>query len=241
MYRLLLATIIAFAFASCGNENDNMTVNGTIEGLRKGTVYFQKVADSTLVTIDSVVINGNPTFNFSTNVESPEVFSLYLDKNDGNNLNDRLDFFGEPGAITITTSRDYFAPEAKVEGSKSHEDWMSYKKIISKFSEKNLELIKETLEAQKEGKLALADSLQKVSNSNLKRSYLYTLNFIFNHSDSYTAPYITLTDAYNTNVKYLDSINNSLSDEVAESKYGKMLQEYIEELKSRDLATDSLQ
>ncbi|QLE01560.1 DUF4369 domain-containing protein [Galbibacter sp. BG1] len=238
MYRILLAALIAFTVVSCGKENDNMTVKGTVEGLRKGTIYFQKIADSSLVTLDSVVINGQPDFNFSTHVESPEVFTLYLDKNDGNLLNDRLDFFGEAGTITINTSRDYFAPEAQVKGSKSHDTWMEYKKIATKFSEKNLELLKETLEASKDGKIELADSLQKVSNNNSKRSYLYTLNFIFNNSTSYAAPYITLTEAYNTNLKYLDSINNSLSEEVADSKYGKLLSDYIERV--REASKDTL-
>ncbi|MEH6704928.1 DUF4369 domain-containing protein [Galbibacter orientalis] len=242
MYKLLVPTLIALILVSCGKGNENMIVNGNVEGLRKGTIYFQKLEDSTMVTLDSIKIDGKSDFSFSTTIESPEVFTLYLDKNDGNLLNDRLDFFGEPGTITIKTTRDYFAPEAKIEGSESQKTWEEYKSILSKFSTKNLELIKETLQATKDGKMEIADSLKQVSQRNSTRSYLYTLNFILNNKDSYTAPYITLANAYNTNVKYLDSINNSLTPEVADSKYGKMLAEYIKEIKenSTTAAKDSI-
>ncbi|WP_335966226.1 DUF4369 domain-containing protein [Galbibacter sp. PAP.153] len=233
MYRLLIASIIATVFVSCGKEQNNMTVNGTVDGLRKGTLYFQKINDSTLVTLDSIEIDGNSNFSFSTSIESPEVFTLYLDKNDGNLLNDRLDFFGEPGNITIKTTRDYFAPEATIEGSKSNDTWTEYKKIRSKFSGKNLELIKDILQAEKDGDTALADSLNLVSKRNNTREYLYTLNFVLNHTDSYAAPYITLANVYNANIKYLDSINNSLTPEVAQSKYGKMLAKYIGDIKAQ--------
>ncbi|MEL4308074.1 DUF4369 domain-containing protein [Joostella sp. CR20] len=232
MYRLLLPIFALFLVVSCGKESNNLTVNGTVNGLKKGTIYLQKVNDSASVSIDSAVIDGNPTFTFSTHIESPEVFTLYLDKNDGNNLNDRLEFFAEPGVIDIQTSRDYFAAEAKIEGSESQKKWDEYKKIVSKFSTKNLELIKETLQATKDGNIATADSLRVVSEKNATRSYLYTLNFIFNNKDSYVAPYVTLANAYNTNVKYLDSIKSSLTPEVANSKYGKMLDEFIKEIKA---------
>ena len=57
-----------------------MILTGTVDGLRKGTLYLQKIQDSTLVNIDSVVVNGNPEFQFKTEIESPEIYYLYLKK-----------------------------------------------------------------------------------------------------------------------------------------------------------------
>jgi hypothetical protein len=48
------------------------------------------------------------------------------------------------------------------------------------------------------------------------------------------APYVTLNDAPNANVKFLDSIYNKLTPEVATSKYGKELELFIEEIKSNN-------
>lgn len=241
MNKLITLLFIALIAVSCGKETGNLTVKGTVKGLRKGKIYLQKVQDSALVSIDSVKIEGTPNFEFITTIESPEVITLYLDKNDGNNLNDRLDIFAEPGMITVETTRDYFAPEAKVEGSESHTKWQEYKKIRAKFGGENLDLIKEILEASKAGDITLADSLQTRSNQNAKRSYLYTINFVLNNTNSFVAPYITLVDAYNVNIKYLDSISNTLTPEVADSKYGKLLNEYIEDIKTESVvAKDSV-
>lgn len=231
MNKLITLLFTALILASCAKETGNLTINGTVKGLRKGKIYLQKVKDSTLISIDSVKIDGEPNFQFTTDIESPEVLTLYLDKNDRNNLNDQLDIFAEPGVINVQTTRDFFAPEAKIEGSESHTKWNEYKKIRSKFGGENLDLIKEILEASKAGDMALVDSLQTRSDQNAKRSYLYTINFVLNNTDSYVAPYITLVDAYNVNIKYLDSISNTLTPEVADSKYGKLLMEYITDIK----------
>ncbi|TRZ41778.1 DUF4369 domain-containing protein [Robertkochia solimangrovi] len=239
MRRRFIAMLTALTLFSCAKESKNMVVNGKIEGLKKGTLYFQRVKDTTLITIDSLQINGNPEFTFSTDIEGPEIFYLYLDKNDGNQLNDRLDFFGEEGTITIKTSRDYFAPEAIVEGSATNNKLYEYRKMRSKFSNKNLELIKSKFEAEKNGDAEIADSLITELNRNQQRSFLYTVNYIFNNSDSYVTPYLVLTEAPNLTVKYLDSINNMLSEPVAKSKYGTALKKYIEKIKEGENSKDT--
>ena len=81
-----------------------MTVTGNIKGLKKGMLYLQKIPDSTLISIDSLRIDGDGSFTFKTELESPEIFYLYLKKEDNNVINDRITFFGEPGTITINTS-----------------------------------------------------------------------------------------------------------------------------------------
>ena len=75
------------------------------------------------------------------------------------------------------------------------------------------------------------DSLQVLSDRNLKRGYAFALNFALNNKDSYIAPYIALNEVGDANVIYLDSIYNSLSEEVAESKYGRRLKQHLENIK----------
>ena len=71
-------------------SGNTMLLKGTVEGLRKGTLYLQKVQDSLLVSIDSLVVDGSPEFQFVTEVESPEIYYLYLNKEDGDSQNDRI-------------------------------------------------------------------------------------------------------------------------------------------------------
>ena len=80
-----------------------MVVKGKVEGLRKGKLFLQKMEDTLLINVDSVQISGTPKFEFKTDIETAEIFYLYLDKEDGDSLNDRILFFGEEGLIEINT------------------------------------------------------------------------------------------------------------------------------------------
>ena len=139
-----------------------MHVSGRVDGLRKGTLFLQKVLDSTLVDIDSIIINGNPEFNFKTKIESPEIYYLYLNKDDGDTLNDRVMFFAEKGEITINTLLKTFESSAKVSGSENQELLQEYRKIARQFNAKNLEYIKAYINnAKSANDSRSSDSIQK--------------------------------------------------------------------------------
>ena len=70
-----------------------------------------------------------------------------------------------------------------------------------------------------------------LNNKNIKRGYIYAINFAINNKDSYVAPYIALKEIPDANIKYLDSIAQVLTPDVAASKYGKELQEFLKEKK----------
>ena len=117
-----------------------MHVSGKVAGLRKGTLFLQKILDSTLVNVDSIVINGEPEFEFRTEIESPEIYYLYLNKDDGDTLNDRIMFFAEKGEITINTLLKTFESSAKVSGSENQELLQEYRKIARQFNAKTLNI-----------------------------------------------------------------------------------------------------
>lgn len=233
MNKTLFLTALCAVLISCGRDTQNtMTVTGTVKGLKKGVLYLQKIQDSTLMVIDSLEIAGNGDFLFKTELESPEVFYLYLNKKDNNDINDRITFFGEPGTISIRTSWNTFDTNAKIEGSVTHEKLEEYRDVMSKFNSRNLEIIQNAYNPEMRMDSLAMDSIRKLSDNNIMRGYLYALNFALNNTDSYVAPYIALTEVADANPKYLDSINNSLSPEVADSKYGRALRIYLEGIKS---------
>lgn len=210
-----------------------MLLNGNVEGLRKGTLYLQKMEDSLLVSIDSVVVDGSPKFQFKTEIESPEIYYLYLNKEDGDSMNDRILFFGERGEIAINTLLKTFESSAKVTGSKNQELLQEYRKLARQFDEKNLDYIQAYFEAAKanKGKEAL-DSIQKAMDNLIRRRYLYTLNFASTHGDNVIAPFIALTEVYDANIIFLDTVSSKLTDRVKASKYGKELLEFIAKRKA---------
>lgn len=232
MRGILFSICLVLLLIGCGTSADEnrMIVKGNVKGLKKGTLYFQNIPDTVLVTLDSIIVEGDGRFQFETELESPEVFYLYLDKKDNNEFNDRITFFGEAGTITINTNWNTFETKAVIEGSDTQKKLEEYKEIMNKFHGQSLELMRVAADPEVQKDSVAIDSLQKLSDKVILRGYLYTLNFALNNSDSYISPYLAITEAPNANPIYLDSIYNSLSPEVAASKYGRKLEKYLSEI-----------
>lgn len=228
MKRLLFVLSLGMLVLSCEKNTENtMTISGNVKGLKKGTLYLQQFKDSTLVALDSLEIEGDGAFTFSEELESPDIFYLYLKKQDNNDINDRITFFGEPGHITINTTWKTFDTDPKISGSASHDKFSEFNEMISKFNIRDIALAQQASLPEFQGDSTALDSLQKLADINLVRRYRYALNFGLNNGDSYATPYIMMAEASDANPKYLDSVYNALTPEVATSKYGKVFQDFL--------------
>lgn len=233
MKYLSFLLITGLLIISCNNSDENrMEVSGTVKGLKKGTLYLQKVEDSVLATLDSLEMRGNGDFTFETTLESPEIYYLYLKKADNNDINDRITFFGEPGKITITTIWNAFDSKAVIEGSETQKKLEEYQEVMSRFNAESLGQMQAARDSTLFNDPVALDSLQKANERNLKRSYLYALNYAMSNSNSHIAPFIALSEVADANIKYLDSLYISLSPEVAQGKYGKALKSHLESRKA---------
>ncbi len=231
-YSLLI--IVIFVISCSSPKKGNVTVTGSIKGLKKGTLYLQKIKDTVLINVDSVIIDGNSEFLLKSDVSEPEIHYLYLDKEDGAPYNDRIDFFAEPGEVLITTSLADFHEDLKIIGGENENKFQEYKKMNQRFKDRNLKLIKENFEANKQ-----KDEERLIKNDEsyrnlLKQKYLYTINFAVNNKNLEVAPYITINEISDTNVKFLDTIANSLSPQIQKSMYGKQLIDHIKKRKEDD-------
>jgi hypothetical protein len=213
---------------------DNMIVKGKIEGLRKGKLYIQKIEDTLLVNIDSTLIKGTPNFSFEIPIDTAEIFYLYLEKEDGDSLNDRILFFGEKGTIEINTLLKTFDSSAEIKGSKNQELLQEYLSFNKKFNEQNLELIEGFYKAQLKKNSKKSDSLQQKIDNLLRRRYLYTINFAAQNTDQNIAPYLALTEVYDANLSLLDSIAVKMTPKVRNSKYGIEFVNYLKERRSTE-------
>lgn len=233
MKKIILAFVTLLIVASCNkNEtNTNLHLTGSVKGLKKGTLYIQRVKDTNLVAIDTIIINGDSKFESDLNIESPEMLYLFLDRGVSNSLDNNISFFAEPGNINIDTNLDAYIYGAKITGSKNQEKYEEYKKMNIRFRDENLDLIKSKFTALKSKNQKAFDSLNTRQENNTKRKYFFTTNFAINNKDYEVAPYITLTEIYDINIKYLDTIQKSMSPKVAKSLYGKQLTEYVAKIK----------
>ena len=202
------------------NFEDLMIVKGSIRGLRKGKLYLQRIKDTMLINLDSAYVDGSPEFRFQTPIKTPEVFYLYLNKDDGDSLNDRILFFGEKGTIEINTLLKTFESSAKISGSKNQELLQKYQSMSRKFNDKNLDLLKDLYVAKGKKQIERVDTLEKKIANLLNRRYLYTINFAAQNPDQNLAPYLAITQVYDANLTLLDSIANKLTNKVKASKYG---------------------
>lgn len=233
MKKTLIAFVTLLILSSCGkNEsNTNLHLTGTIKGLKKGTLYIQRIADTSLVALDTILINGDSKFESHLNIESPEMLYLFVDRGVSNSLDNNIPFFAEPGIMNIDTNLERYIADAKITGSKNQDKYEEYKKINSRFRDENLDLIEKKFKALKSNNLEVLASLNAKQDNNIKRKYLFATNFAINNKDYEVAPYIALSDIYDINIKYLDTIQKSMTPKVAKSLYGKKLTEYVANIK----------
>lgn len=235
MKKTIIAFVSLLILSSCGkNESkSNVHLTGTIKGLKKGTLYIQRIADTSFAVIDSIIIEGDSKFESQLNLDSPEMLYLFLDRGVTNSLDNNISFFAEPGNINIETSLDHYITDAKITGSKNHDKYEEYKKINIRFRDKNLDLIAEKFKALKSNNQAELADLNLKQESNTKRRYLFATNFAINNKDYEVSPYIALSDIYDINIKYLDTIQQTMTPKVAQSLYGKKLTEYVTKIKAQ--------
>ena len=233
MQKIVIALLSVILLASCSNKKSdkNLHITGYIKGFKKGMLYIQHIKDTSLVVIDSIKIDGDSHFKSDINIDSPEMFYLFLDRGVTNSIDNNLPFFVEPGTINIESSLDFFTADAKITGSKNQELYDEYKKVVSRYVDQNLDLIKKRFDAFKAKNIVEAAKIQQEQNDVTKRKYLYTTNFAVNHADYDVAPYVAVAEISDINLKYLDTIQKSMTPKIAKSLYGKKLNALIVERK----------
>ncbi len=236
MKNSIIAFVTLLLLVAC-NKNEsktNLHLTGNIKGLKEGTLYIQRVVDTSLVAIGSIKIDGNSSFASDIELKSPEMLYLYLDRGVTNSLDNNIMFFAEPGTINIDTNLDTFIASARITGSKNQELYEEYRKINSRFNDENLTLIEGKFNAIKSNNTKAIDSINAKQDSNIKRKYLYATNFAVNNKDHEVSPYIALAEIYDINIKYLDTIQKSMTPKVANSLYGKKLTKYVNDIKKSE-------
>lgn len=225
-----IIVLMGLLILSCGKEEQHdFTLKGHVKGLKKGSVYLQKQQDTIMITVDSLAINGDSNFELHADLTEPEVLFLKLDKN--SDEEGTVAFFADKGITEINSTLKNFNFDAIVKGSKQQEILDEYLLMMSKFNNRNLDLIKENFESQKAKDSIKTKALQSNFDKLLKQKYLYTINFAVNHPDSEVSPYLAISEIPNTSINFLQQIYDALTDDVKSSKYGMQLKDFIEERK----------
>lgn len=225
MNKFILAVFVSLIIMACGEKKitKNLQITGNIIGLKSGILYIQKVVDINLVAIDTIKIDGNSSFKTEINIDSPEMLYLSLDRGITKSIDNDLPFFAEKGKINIETELEYFYANAKITGSKNQDLYNEFKKVNGRFNDQVLDLTTSKFKALKSKNQFSMDSITKIENNLVSRKYLYAINFALNHRNFEVSPFVTLSEIRDVNLKYLDTIQKSMSPKVAKSLYGKKL------------------
>jgi len=217
-YLLLLIIIIS----SC-TTTDNFYLNGDIKGLKKGTIVLSKSIKNSEIVLDSINLNGDSNFTLSCFLNEPEVLKIKL-TNSGLN-NDEIFFFANKGVTDFKTNLKRFVYEADFNGSLQQRKLDEFKKMMTKYNEENLNLIKNQIELyNNEDEMNIIN--QKLVNLK-KREMFYIINFTINNSNSEVSPFIANKYLNDINIKYLDTIYKSLEESIKNSKYGLILKKKL--------------
>ncbi len=228
MKRIFAALLTLIVITSCQNTDpaNRMHLQGKIRGLKKGTVYLEQLRDS-VVAVDSVELFGSGEFEFTYELEEPEMMHIYLKKKDENIYNDRYPFFAEPGELYFRADLDRFERSARLIGSRSDSLYRGFQSMISSFYIRDVELTQSSMQSDS----TAVDSLIALQNKNGIARIRYTLNFAFSNPESAVAPYAVITEAREANPVLLDSLWNILGEEARASLYGKDLRTFIDNRK----------
>ena len=219
---IIMSTVL---MVGCNSSKDNMSVFGNVDGLMKGTLFLQAQKDSILVNLDSMYLKGDGNFKLSTYINEPDIFYLYLDKQDGDSLNDIITFFGNKGDIQINTRLSTFDSSFEISGSENSDLLNEYNSIIRKYNLQNLDLLEIFYNAQIENNQKRIDSVNSELEDLIRKKYLYTLNFSITNSENEISPYLTVSQIPDANIELLRKLYDTLPKRIKDSKYGKILKE----------------
>lgn len=238
MKKIALALLALVSLYACNKDHDdtNLHITGNIKGLKQGKLYIKRIVDTSLVTMDSIIIKGNSRFESYLKIDSPEMLYLFLDRGQTTSVDDKIPFFAEPGEMKIESNIDQFYAKAKITGSENQKIYEEFQKIKSRYTTQNMELVEKNIEATQNKNVKQLDSITEKAEQLIKRRYLVTANFAKNNAKHEVGPYLALSEIYDINIMYLDTISKSMSPEIAKSHYGKMLTKLIEDRKKDEAA-----
>ncbi len=222
---IVLVIVSLFIACSSHNKKGNLLVKGTVKGLRLGTLQIKQLQNDSLVSIDSIKVDGNEKFEFHTNIDQPQVMLLELPEvKDG-----RILFFAAPqDTIRIFAYVESFGINPIIKGGVNQTKLNEFNKMMKQFSNKEMDLFKAKFDATKQHLLDEADSLDKKLNNLKRKRQLYALNFIFRNKDQAIAPYIAMMQFYD-NKKALDTIYKTLPDEIKQINYAKKIKKILKQ------------
>jgi hypothetical protein len=179
MKRIFYFLILILILTACSDKK-NITINGTLKGLKGKTIYLKRVDVDIPVLIDSSLIDKNGKFRFRLKSKETDFYQL------GASSTDYITLLAEPGEdIRLSFNGKYLSENYIVSGSKGSEKIRSLDLSLIEAQRRLDSLRTEYNKASKEpGFETKGPELETEFNNLLKDQRMKNIAFILNNTSS---------------------------------------------------------
>lgn len=224
---LFLTFLPALAFA----QTNNFVLTGSIAGLADGT-EVKLLNTQNKAPIANGIVKGE-SFTLNGELNEPNLFLLAI------GMAQPQYIYLENGTTIKVIGSNKDIKNIKVEGSKSHVDFESFRKIfdplVSQLNATAEQIQKTTIEKKREELISKYDSLSKAVSGQVNQ-------FVASRPASYVSPFVLFVTAqFNQDIATVEKNYQQLDSTVRFSGIGKALAEYIAYNKVGAVGTDAIE
>jgi peroxiredoxin len=238
MTKFLQIALVGLSFSGFAQKAVNFTVSGTLKKVTGSYAYIHHKWDNKDIT-DSVKVK-NGAFTFAGKTSEPNMY--WITK--GRNINEQpnLIFFVDGGKTTINASVDSL-PYGKIQGGSTQKDYQDYNAMMLGFGMKQQDMVNRYNEARNKGDATTMNAVQ-MEYQNMEKEVKSSLdNFIKAHPKSAVsgyAIYYNYQNAPNVQPEELERVVALLDKSILNTKYGKLAQEKLKQLRGTMIGYEAM-
>ena len=221
---IYLLLVILFAVA-CSSET-GYVVKGEIEGSDSIEFMLQIRRDGKTVIIDSAVSKKGSFTMKGGKIDYPQLAQLVA-----GDTRKRVPFYLENSKIAIEGSLDSLF-DAKITGSKTHDEYDSYLKSNKPLSDEYTNLFSDYQSSKQSGDTARVAQIEKRAEEIQKEMLENQKNFVKNNPKSYVSPSILSGLTYEMEADEIESIISSFDTAIANMPVVKAISERAKAMKA---------
>jgi peroxiredoxin len=225
MRNFFVILVLVLSIVSCKKAKNEYTIKGTIDGIKTGKVYLEKLVDGQPQTVDTTDVTDGK-FSFKGEIPIPDIRLLRLDEQSY-----FAQFFLENSKITVTAKKDSLR-NTKISGSASQDIFQIYLNEMMRLQKDVKSLHQKYQTAMAAGNSSEAEKAKIDYQALMDNSLVFFKNFVKDHPNSVVSAFVTgLQLAPQVNETELEAIVNNFSPEISSSQYVLQLKKLVEEKK----------
>ncbi len=198
----LVFVALVFSMLACNNKKSGYNISVNLEGATGTIVLEQREGNSWAIKDSATIVNGTAVLR--NEVVFPEMFYLSVLGSQAKTV-----VFVENTKMTVTGKADSIT-SAKVEGSKTHDEFNSVSKQINSISEKYMAMYQDAQKEKAAGNNEKADELMAQVEELYNSTGAIQEEFVKNNPSSYATPVFLQQISYEKDVEELDILLSGL-------------------------------